>query len=204
MKPLVCVNENDKTLGDFLKKFSILSKLFISTDAIKEISMNCVLDAQKENIKAMELRFNPFSMARAGNLDPHQVMDAIIEGVREGEKETGMTVGLTTIIPRNKGAETGARMEALTQEYVKKGQVSYEHEAVEGTAGPGHFGNVTAIDLANDEANFRPTPTRLSSWNLRMTAFIALSMPVRPAGRKRENCHRGLPCRAYRPWHKGL
>jgi adenosine deaminase len=159
LTPFVCVNENDKTLGDFLKKFTILGKLWVTTDAIKEISKQCVLDAKEENVRAMELRFSPNSMAKAGNLTMKQVVDAVIEGVREGEKDTGIIVGLTTIIPRHKDYQQAKEIEDLTEEYVKDGAMTYEAE-IGGEKDPlkHGFSRVTSIDLACDEAKFPPGP----------------------------------------------
>lgn len=159
LKPFVCVTDKDKTLVDFLQKFRILGMLFVNTEAISEISKQCVLDAHGENVKAMELRFSPQSMAKAGNLSLNQVMDAIIEGVREGEKETGMVVGLTTVITRNRGLEKGQQIEDLTEEYVKKGLISNnEVEISSADILSKGFGRVTSIDLACDEANFPAGP----------------------------------------------
>ena len=159
LKPFMSVTDQDKTLSDFLQKFSLIRNLFASTEAIKEISKQCVLDAAKENIFAMELRFAPTSMAKAKNLELQEVMDAVIEGVREGEKETGIVVGLTTIIPRNKGIETARIVENLTEDYVEKGRIQFEEELQdEGDILEKGFGKVTSIDLANDEAGFPAAP----------------------------------------------
>ncbi|MDQ7821532.1 MAG: adenosine deaminase family protein [Candidatus Eremiobacteraeota bacterium] len=156
LKPYVCITEKDKTLGDFLSKFSPISELFVNTDAIREISTECVRDAKNENIRAMELRFSPMSMARKGKLDLKKVMDAVIQGVRQGEKETGIMVSLTVIIPRHKGAETGKMLEDLAEEYLKSGSVAAcEGEPPQASGG---YGRVNALDLACDEAQYPPDP----------------------------------------------
>jgi adenosine deaminase len=152
LKPYVSVTENDKTLLDFIRKFDIIGKIFVSSEAIREISRQCVLDAKEENIAAMELRFSPMYMASARGLDLHKVMDAVIEGVREGEKETGITVALTTIIERQMGPGKAKEMEDLTEEYVRKGALAGPSDGSKG------FGKVTSIDLANDEFHFPPGP----------------------------------------------
>lgn len=157
LRPHLCVTDKDKTLIDFLEKFSVIRKLWVNTDAIKELSEQCVLDAKEENVKAMELRFAPTSMAAGNNLGLREIIDAVIEGVREGEKKTGIVVGLTTIIPRHKGVEIGKEIENLTDEYVKKGMLNREYDAASsGKREP--FASVTSIDLACDEANFPPAP----------------------------------------------
>jgi adenosine deaminase len=140
LKPFVSVTDQDKTLADFLKKFDIIGKLWVNTDAVREISRQCVLDAKEENIKAMELRFSPEIIAAPAGLGLRAVMDAVLQGVSEGEEETGITVGLTTVIPRHGGIENAKMVEDLTEEYMKK-----DH----------HF---TSIDLACDEAKFPAGP----------------------------------------------
>ncbi|MHC9539657.1 MAG: adenosine deaminase [Vulcanimicrobiota bacterium] len=159
LKPYVCVTDKDETLTDFLKKFKIIDMIFVNTNAVKEVSKQCVIDAHSENVKAMELRFSPQAMAAAGDLSLNQVMDAVIEGVREGEKETGMIVGLTTVVSRRRGIEMAQQIEDLTEEYLKRDLISN----VEGELGTADilskgFNRVTSIDLASDEANFPAGP----------------------------------------------
>ncbi|MDQ7823314.1 MAG: adenosine deaminase family protein [Candidatus Eremiobacteraeota bacterium] len=158
LKPYVCVTDKDKTLTDFLKKFDIISQLFVTPEAVKDISRQCVLDAKEENIKAMELRFSPEIMAAPAGLDLREVMDAVIEGVREGEKETGIVVSLTSVIPRHGGVINAKMMEDLTEEYVKKGALQWEKESSGGLSAPSGFGKFTSLDLACDESKFPADP----------------------------------------------
>lgn len=159
LKPYVCVTDKDETLTDFLKKFKIIDMIFVNTNAVKEVSKQCVIDAHSENIKAMELRFSPQGMAAAGGLSLNQVMDAVIEGVREGEKETGMIVGLTTVVSRRRGIEKAQQIEDLTEEYLKRDLISYvDGEPSTADILSKGFNRVTSIDLASDEANFPAGP----------------------------------------------
>jgi adenosine deaminase len=159
LKPFVCVTDKDKDLADFLKKFDIIGKLWVNTDAVREISRQCVLDAKEENIKAMELRFSPEIIAYTANLGLREIMDAVIEGVREGEKETGIIVALTSVIPRHGGPENAMKLEELTNEYVKKGALTVdEQNPEEKDIFKKGFGRFTSIDLACNEAQFPADP----------------------------------------------
>jgi adenosine deaminase len=159
LKPFVSVTDRDKDLADFLKKFDIIGKLWVNTDAVKEISRQCVLDAKEENVKAMELRFSPEIIACTANLGLREIMDAVIEGVKEGEKETGIIVALTSVIPRHGGPENATMLEELTREYVKKGTLSIEQQNIgEKNILKNGFGQFTSIDLACNEALFPADP----------------------------------------------
>lgn len=157
LSPYMCVTEQDKTLSDFLKKFSTIGKLFINTDAIREISTQCVLDAKEENMRAMELRFSPNSMISGKNMSLKQAVDAVIEGVREGEKQTGITVSLTMIIQRHKGVDLAKDIKELAKSYVDDKKIKFEEGKDDEKPVQG-YGRISSIDLACDEAQFPADP----------------------------------------------
>ena len=59
LAPLVQVTERDHTLIDFIKKFDTIGLLFKNEDAIKEITYQVIADANRDNVKYLELRFSP-------------------------------------------------------------------------------------------------------------------------------------------------
>ena len=48
----------------FLAKFKVLRQLFISESVIRHIARQSVIDAAKDNIRYMELRFTPYAQAK--------------------------------------------------------------------------------------------------------------------------------------------
>lgn len=139
LRPMVSMTANDHTLADFLAKFKVISKIWVSLEVVEEISAQCVREAHAEGCIAVELRFAPTSIARLKGLDPKQVTEAVIRGVRAAEKETGVAVGLVIVVPRYEKLEVADRIEALAAEFAKRGEVQ-------------------GFDLAANEAQFPPAP----------------------------------------------
>lgn len=139
LRPMVSMTANDHTLADFLAKFKVISKIWVSLAVVEEISAQCVRDAHAEGCVGVELRFAPTSIARLKGLDPKAVTEAVIRGVRAAEKETGVAVGLVIIVPRYEKLDVAERIEALAAEFAKRGEVQ-------------------GFDLAANEAMFPPAP----------------------------------------------
>lgn len=157
LKPYVQVTEKDKSLLDFIKKFDVIGKVFVNIDAIREISEQCVADAKKENIKAMELRFSPLYMASLNGLDLHEVVDAVIDGVKRGEEKYGIKTGLVMICERQMGPDKAKLIEDLAEEYRDISLLPYQADSDKPSV-PGLKKGILGIDLANDEFHFPPGP----------------------------------------------
>ena len=139
LRPLVSMTENDHTLSDFMTKFKTISKIWVSLPVVEEISAQCVRDAAAEGCIGVELRFAPTSIARLKTLDPAQVTEAVIRGVRAAEAETGTVVSLVVIVPRYEKLDVAAKIEALAADFGRRGEV-------------------VGLDLAADESKFPPGP----------------------------------------------
>lgn len=138
LRPLVQVTNDDKTLLDFLKKFEVIGKVFVSTAVITALTRGVIEQAAHDNIKYLELRFAPVYMASAGSLDPNAVIEAVIEGAEQGSKEWNLPVNLIVVIERNRGVQKAWDLLTLTSHF-----------------GP-HY--IRAIDLADDEARYPAEP----------------------------------------------
>ncbi|MEW6215980.1 MAG: adenosine deaminase, partial [Nitrospirota bacterium] len=141
LKPMVQVTKEDKTLIDFLKKFHVLGKLFVSKEAISDITYDVIQEANKDNVKYLELRFSPSSMA--GNpkygrvLDIRKdVMEGVLEGVKKAASSFDTKVNLTMIASRKLGIDSAMDVLNLAKEYRDKG--------------------ISSVDLAGDEATYGP------------------------------------------------
>jgi adenosine deaminase len=133
LRPHVHVNENDPGLMAFIRRFQYLTDVLVDADACRRIAFENIEDAQREGIDYLELRFSPWFMAETHGLDPHAVVEAIIDGVRAGERETGVHAQLIGILSRTYGVETAYReLEVLLS----------------------HADHFVALDLAGDEARF--------------------------------------------------
>lgn len=133
LRPHVQVTEPQPGVMAFIAKFEWMVGVLVDYDACRRVAYENVLDAKVEGIDYIELRFSPVFMAESHQLEPASVVAAVIEGVQQGMRETGVLVKLIGIISRTYGPEKGMlELEALLS----------QRKAI------------SALDLAGDEANY--------------------------------------------------
>ncbi|MFN3309983.1 MAG: adenosine deaminase [Anaerolineales bacterium] len=133
LRPYVQVTEPQPGVMAFLEKFRYMVGVLADTDACRRIAYENVLDAHQEGLDYVELRFSPLFMAQPHRLEPREVVEAVIDGVEAGRRESGLKVNLIGILSRTYGQERAwQELEAL---------LAFADKLV-------------AIDLAGDEANY--------------------------------------------------
>jgi adenosine deaminase len=133
LRPFVQITEPAPGVMAFLEKFEWLVAVLVDYNACWRIAYENVEDAHQEGLDYVELRFSPWFMAGAHNLDPVGVVEAVVAGVERGRQDFGQKTNLIGIISRTYGAEIGCKeLNALLT----------------------HRDDFVALDLAGDEANF--------------------------------------------------
>ncbi|HWA24444.1 MAG TPA: adenosine deaminase [Lacunisphaera sp.] len=133
LRPHVQVMSTVPDLLAFLDKFKWMIAVLADYAACRRIARENVEDAQREGLDYVELRFSPWFMAAGHRLDPARVVEAVVTGVEEGSRATGLKVKLIGILSRTFGADVClAELEALLA----------------------HRTHLVALDLAGDEKNF--------------------------------------------------
>ena len=133
LRPFVQVTDPQPDILAFFAKFEWQTKVMVDYAACRRIAYENVQDAQREGIGYIELRFSPWFMAEAHHLDPAGVVEAVVDGVRAGQRDTGVRANLIGILSRTYGASIAWKeLEALLTQ--KDGLVG--------------------LDLAGDEAHF--------------------------------------------------
>jgi adenosine deaminase len=133
LRPFVQVTDPQPGVMAFLEKFRYMVGVLADYQACRRIAYENVLDAQGEGLDYVELRFSPLFMAEPHHLHPQGVVEAVIDGVEAGRRETGMKVNLIGILSRTYGQELAWKeLEAL---------LAFADKLV-------------AVDLAGDEANY--------------------------------------------------
>ncbi len=133
LRPFVQVTEPTPGVMAFLDKFEWLVGVLVDYDACWRIAYENVEDARREGIDYIELRFSPWFMASAHNLDPVGVVEAIVAGIEQGRQDFAVKANLIGIISRTYGVEIGIKeLNALLT----------------------HRDDFVALDLAGDERNF--------------------------------------------------
>lgn len=117
----------------FITKIELVVGVLVDYQACRRVAYENVQDAQREGLDYLELRFSPWFMAEPHGLDPLGVVEAVIDGVDQGTRDTGLKVNLVGILSRTYGPEVAWKeLDALLRS----------------------ADSLIAIDLAGDEANF--------------------------------------------------
>jgi adenosine deaminase len=105
LRPHVQVSGVMPDLGSWLAKLNWMTAVLGDLDACRRIARENVEDARREGLDYVELRFSPFFMAKPHGLDPADVVSAVVAGVEEGRRSTGMKANLIGILSRTHGVE---------------------------------------------------------------------------------------------------
>jgi adenosine deaminase len=133
LQPFIQVFEPQPGVMAFIEKIELAASVLADFAACQRIAFENVVDAQAEGLDYVELRFSPYFMAEANDLDPVGVVEAVVNGVNEAHNESGMKVNLIGIISRTYGPHAAHQELSALLEY-------RDH--------------IVGIDLAGDEAAF--------------------------------------------------
>jgi len=133
IRALVQVSEPQPDLVTYLTKNEKAITVLADLDACARVAKECIEDASREGLAYLELRFSPLFMAGPHRLNPIGVVEAVVDGVKCGERDFKVRTNLIGILSRNLGPQTTKReLEALL---ARREQI-------------------VALDLAGDEANW--------------------------------------------------
>ncbi len=133
LRPYVQVSSQQPGVMAFIEKFQWMTGVLVDYDACRRVAYENVEDAAREGIDYIELRFSPWFMAQAHALEAHGVVEAVVDGVRAGERDFKTRANLIGILSRHFGPKTAYQeLSAL---------MSQKDE-------------ITGLDLAGDEGNF--------------------------------------------------
>jgi len=133
LRPYVVVEGRAASLMDFIGRFQYLTAILHDLDACRRVAYENVEDAQREGIDYIELRFSPWFMSETHDLAPAGVVEAVADGIKAAERDTGVRAQMIGIMSRTYDTDTCHReLDALLA----------------------HRDHLVAIDLAGDELKF--------------------------------------------------
>lgn len=133
LRPFVQVSTPQPGVMEFIEKFEWLTGVLVNYDACRRVAYENVEDAFNEGIDYIELRYSPWFMAECHHLQPEGVVEAVIDGLRAGERDFPVKVNQLGILSRHYGPEIA--MQELNA------QLRFADQFV-------------GLDLAGDEAHF--------------------------------------------------
>ncbi|CAK9884930.1 MAG: Aminodeoxyfutalosine deaminase [Candidatus Erwinia impunctatus] len=133
LRPHVQVTENAPDLVSFLQKLDWGVKMLATTEACYRIAVENIEDAALAGIDYTELRFSPGYMAMTHNLPLQGVVEAVVNGIKDGCAKYAVKANLIGIMSRTFGVDACQReLDSL---------LSFRD-------------HICAIDLAGDERGF--------------------------------------------------
>ena len=133
LRPHVQITEPRPGVMAFIEKMVLAVGVLADYDACKRLAFENVEDAYLEGIDYIELRFSPMFMAESHGLSLDGVVEAVVEGIQEGQKKFDVSINLIGIISRTYGPDQGWKE--------LEGLLTCKED-------------ITALDLAGDEINF--------------------------------------------------
>jgi adenosine deaminase len=139
LRELVSIGEEETfTFANFLSKFETLRLFYRSPEIIARLAREAVADAAADKVRYLELRFTPAALGRAENFPMGEVIDWVIEGVRQAERENPIQVGLIVSVNRHEPVKLAEQVAMLAAD--RRGM------------------GIMGFDLAGNEAHFPALP----------------------------------------------
>ena len=146
VEKLVQVPNDCTSLNEYLKRFDLANKVMQKSEHIKRITFELLEDAQKENVKYIEVRFAPLLHVNEG-LSIDEIIQSAIDGINEAEKIYDIKGNLILCCMRTMSEEDAILVVEEGKKFLNKGVVGID------LAGPEEEGFVkrykSALELAN-------------------------------------------------------
>ncbi len=113
------------SLEDYLKAFDITLAVLQTEDALCRAAYELAVDAAKENVRYLEVRYSPVLHTEKG-LKPTAIVDAVLDGLRRAKRETGIKSNVIVCGIRHIDPATSLRLAELSVAYKNKGVVGFD------------------------------------------------------------------------------
>ncbi|MCS7179357.1 MAG: adenosine deaminase [Anaerolineae bacterium] len=134
LRRYVQVQEEEPDYHRFLAKFRLLRRFYQSREAVERVATEVVADAAADNVRYLELRFNPIALSRAQRFPLRDVVEWVTRAIARAQQTYSVTVRLIMQIGRDEIPRLAEEMLELALAYRDQG--------------------VVGMDLAGDEVNY--------------------------------------------------
>ena len=119
------VGEVCSSLVDYLKAFEITLKVMQTEEGLYRTAYELAQDAARENVRYMEVRYSPMLHTQQG-LRLTTIVEAVNQGLRQGERDFGIESGIIICGIRNISPESSLEMAELAVAYKNRGVVGFD------------------------------------------------------------------------------
>lgn len=134
LRPYVQVTDDPPDYLRFLEKFRFMHRFYTSKETVQRVVREAIVDAANDNIRYLELRFNPYALANVQRFSLTDVVEWVLESTEKTQTQTGTRTCLILTIPRQESLQ-------MANKIIDIG-IAYLGSLVRG------------IDLVGDEVNF--------------------------------------------------
>lgn len=125
LRKILEVGMECKSLEEYLRPFDITASVLQSSEALYRATYELAEDAAAENIIYIEIRFAPLWHIRKG-LTLTQVVDAVIKGAHDAEKNLDVKIGIILCGIRHTSPADTLKVAELTVAYKNRGVVGFD------------------------------------------------------------------------------
>ena len=125
LKKMLQPGDECKSLVEYLKAFDITLSVLQTEEALTRVAYELIEDVAKENVKYIEVRYSPILHQKKG-LGLVAIVEAVIEGLRQAEKDFGVKSGIIICGIRNIDPKFSMKLAELSVAYKNKGVVAFD------------------------------------------------------------------------------
>jgi len=126
LRPFVTVADEEPDFHRFLEKFRLLRRFYPNQAAVERIAYEAVADAAADNIKYLELRFNPVAQARVQGFTLDEVTMWVCNAVARAQHDFEVRTNLILQIGRDESLDTAAQIAAVALAHRDNGVVGLD------------------------------------------------------------------------------
>jgi adenosine deaminase len=119
------IGDERVTLPEYLERFQITLRVLQTREALRRAAFELAEDAAAENVRYMEVRYSPI-LHRERGLDLPEIVDAVLEGLRDAEARYPIRTGVILCGIRHISPDMSYRLAELTLEYKNRGVVGFD------------------------------------------------------------------------------
>ena len=134
LRRYVQARDDEPDYHRFLAKFRLLRRFYQSRAALERIAAEGVADAAADNVRYLELRFNPIALSRAQRFPLQDVVEWVTGAIAGAQQTHPITVRLILQIGRDETPRVAEEILELALAYRSRG--------------------IVGLDLAGDEVNY--------------------------------------------------
>ncbi len=138
LRPFATVTGEEPDFHRFLAKFEFLRRFYPTREVVERVAHEAVDDAADDNVKYLELRFNPIALARAQGFPLEAVTSWVCKAVAKAQHDRDIDVNLIIQIGRDEDPNTAWELAHLALAYQDQG--------------------IVGLDLAGDEKRYPACP----------------------------------------------